>query len=357
MCEETERVQILKFDFGEYTGHIANNRPHGNGKLVYKDEDEMGRLSYEGDWTEGNMHGEGVIVFANGDRYEGEFRDNVPSGKGKYRYKDGGLDEGLWEQGVRHGLARYESVDGTVEEIMFWEGEPDGPSKLIYPDGLIENRTYGKGVKNGQAERVFVNGDKLEFSYENGEADGPAVLTSQTAKEEFTFVAGRKQGLSILHCASGEREERNYVNGILEGEATVYGTNGDKLEFTYKNGKRFGIATYYWADGTVEKSFYNENGVHSGPAKLIWPNGATREGLKVDGKWDGEIFYTYAEGPRKGKKDKEIWSNGELVSSTKFYGQGETIEVNDWEDLKKLEPLTKASSEGKDVFYDCLPTL
>ena len=68
-------------------------------------------------------------------------------------------------------------------------------------------------------------------------------------------------------------------------------------------------------------STYDEHGAHTGPAKLIWPNGAAREGSKVEGKWDGEVFYTYAEGPRKGKKDKETWLRGEMISSKKFYGQ------------------------------------
>jgi len=56
--------------------------------------------------------------FANGDVYEGEFKENVPFGKGKYTYKDGGADEANWEHGVRHGLARYNSIDGTVEEVF-----------------------------------------------------------------------------------------------------------------------------------------------------------------------------------------------------------------------------------------------
>lgn len=101
--------------------------------------------------------------------------------------------------------------------------------------------------------------------------------------------------------------------------------------------------------------------------------------MKVNGKWDGEVYYTYAEGPRKGKKDKEMWylnfdatlkyyekklrdstnfrSNGELISCQKYYGEGETLEINNWEDLKKLETLGKAPSEGKEVFYDCSPTI
>ena len=52
------------------------------------------------------------------------------------------------------------------------------------------------------------------------------------------------------------------------------------------------------------------------------------------------MFYTYSEGPRKGKRDLEKWSNGEMVSSQKYYGHGEGIDVVDWDDLKKLDDLT-----------------
>lgn len=50
----------------------------------------------------------------------------------------------------------------------------------------------------------------------------------------------------------------------------------------------------------------------NGPARLTWPNGATREGCKSGGQWHGEVIYTYAEGPRKGKSDKEAWDRGKL---------------------------------------------
>ena len=59
--------------------------------------------------------------------------------------------------------------------------------------------------------------------------------------------------------------------------------------------------------------------------------------LKLNGKWDGEVYYTFADGPRKGKRDLEKWSNGELVSSKKYYGKDEAFEVVDWEDLEKMQ--------------------
>ena len=58
----------------------------------------------------------------------------------------------------------------------------------------------------------------------------------------------------------------------------------------YRQGKRYGPAKYIWADGSVEVSIYDQDGVQNGPAKLTWPNGAVREGNKVSMMICGEIF-------------------------------------------------------------------
>ena len=85
---------------------------------------------------------------------------------------------------------------------------------------------------------------------------------------------------------------------------------------------------------------------------------------KVKGKWEGQAYYSFSQGPRKGKRDVETWKDGELVSSKKYYGEGEGTQIKDWDDLKKLQTSTEAcsasltaensSSPDKDVFYDCI---
>ena len=97
---------------------------------------------------------------------------------------------------------------------------------------------------------------------------------------------------------------------------------------------------YTFADGSVESSTY-EAGHQTGPAKFVWANGAVREGVKRDGEWEGEVFYTYTEGPRAGKKDVETWANGKMESSKKYYGKGEEVLVENWDDLNKLETLNQ----------------
>ena len=41
--------------------------------------------------------------------------------------------------------------------------------------------------------RIFPNGNELHFEYVNSEADGDAVLSHEDCREEFKFVAGKKQ--------------------------------------------------------------------------------------------------------------------------------------------------------------------
>ena len=99
-----------------------------------------------------------------------------------------------------------------------------------------------------------------------------------------------------------------------------------------------------WSDGSIETCIYDQNGVQNGPAKLTWPSGAVRQGQKKDGQWHGLVYYTYSEGPRKGQADQEQWNSGEMIKSQKHRGSsskgGKTFEVEDWDDLEKMDELT-----------------
>lgn len=52
------------------------------------------------------MHGFGVYLWKNGDRYEGNYQNGVKEGIGKYFYASGPVYEGAWAQGVQHGRGK-----------------------------------------------------------------------------------------------------------------------------------------------------------------------------------------------------------------------------------------------------------
>ena len=60
------------------------------------------------------MHGRGVLQYANGDRYEGEFCRDLFFGRGRFQYADGGYFEGEYVKtkgGYEHGV-RFPDPDG-----------------------------------------------------------------------------------------------------------------------------------------------------------------------------------------------------------------------------------------------------
>ena len=64
---------------------------------------------------DGKINGQGTLWYADGDRYEGEWRDGKMHGRGTYTYADGDQYEGDWRDDRRHGKGTvvYAAIDGT----------------------------------------------------------------------------------------------------------------------------------------------------------------------------------------------------------------------------------------------------
>ena len=73
---------------------------HGQGKLTFKRNN--GKCYYEGQWIDGEPHGygKGKIIYPNGDFYEGEMYDGNLQGKGKKVWADGDTFDGMWKNNL-----------------------------------------------------------------------------------------------------------------------------------------------------------------------------------------------------------------------------------------------------------------
>lgn len=58
----------------------------------------------------------GKMTYANGDIYEGEWKDSQKNGHGKYIWTDGDVYEGEWKDGMRNGQGKYTYANGNVYE-------------------------------------------------------------------------------------------------------------------------------------------------------------------------------------------------------------------------------------------------
>lgn len=73
--------------------------------------------SYEGEWADDEMSGEGVMRYKNGNVYAGVLRRSVKHGPGKMTWASGDTYEGEWEEGLLHGRGVFKYAD---------KGEYDG---------------------------------------------------------------------------------------------------------------------------------------------------------------------------------------------------------------------------------------
>ncbi len=74
-----------------------NGLKHGHGILTYA-EDSTG-LSYDGEWKEDKLSGNGTLIWKNGQKYVGEFKDGLRHGEGiLYSPNNEITNQGRWEK-------------------------------------------------------------------------------------------------------------------------------------------------------------------------------------------------------------------------------------------------------------------
>jgi len=137
---------------------------------------------YTGQYKDGKRDGRGVYQYANGDIYEGQYQDGLFNGHGIFRFFNGDIYNGQFEAGLFHGTGSF-STDA-----------------FQYVGGFKEDQFHGHGVC------TFHNGEQFEG----------------------TFAADQRNGFGVYTYSDGTRYEGMYTNGItsLDGDGKFFGCDG-----------------------------------------------------------------------------------------------------------------------------------
>jgi hypothetical protein len=99
-----------------YFGKVKNGLAHGQGIGLYANGNR-----YEGEWLEGKKHGKGIYFYPDGERYDGDFTNDKRQGVGKYYWKNGDIYNGQWQNDRRHGQGVIKDRTGKTIGSGIWK--------------------------------------------------------------------------------------------------------------------------------------------------------------------------------------------------------------------------------------------
>ena len=249
-------VREVQFADGSvYVGAMRGVQLHGKGKYTSKS------FKYEGEFKDGLKQGPGKYEWENGDRYEGTFVEDRPDGTGKYQFANGDTYEGEVKAGVVAGRGTYVTRSGD----------------------RIEG-TFAAGLANGVGNYRFASGDRYEGEMAAGRLQGKGRYYAKNGDRiEAQFVDGRAQGKGVYHFSNGDRYEGELRDGALTGAGVYIYSSGQKYEGEMRDGRPQGKGTFWFADGSRFEGVF-ENGLTKAKGVMVKVDGTTRlEAEIVDG--------------------------------------------------------------------------
>ena len=206
----------------------ADGKRHGNGVRVYPDG---GR--YEGDWFQDMRQGFGVYVGGGerGARYEGGWRRDLRHGTGVESYGNSSGDWFTCPLGNMHTGGARCFYDGT-----FVDGYYEGTGTFTCCDGRQYNGDWAHGKRHGFGRLVYLPKEQ-QYSVARG-LDGEIFLQNAAQEGEFGrglrlddayrlrvyeghFDKNKRMGLGRETLNRGEVREGNYVYGKLNGVVRI----------------------------------------------------------------------------------------------------------------------------------------
>jgi len=167
-------------------------------------------LGDDGKCIEGDcVYGNGIYLFPNGDKYDGEFKNGEINGDGVYTYPDRSEYIGKFVNGVRHGQGTLKIVDG-ITFIGQWANDlPNGKGVKILADGMQYSGEFKNGLMYGSGTLVMSDNSKLAIKWNN----------AKPSQEDWYMTAthGDAQKLSRQEPQKSSRNQKVSSQDLIAG--------------------------------------------------------------------------------------------------------------------------------------------
>ena len=246
---------------------------------------------------------EGVIYYENGERFEGEFKDNQRHGPGTYYYADDSIKfQGSFFMDQYDGDCLENLPDGTPLFRGFFEKGNciRGEGTFQFEDeeyiGLIEN-----GQRIGRGEVKYANGViRYRGGFENNLFchDGEEFYQNGNLRYSGSFGEGLYDGSGLLYSEHGDLiYDGHWSAGSRTGEGTMYFSDGSYYEGSFLRDKKDGFGLDFYPSGKQRYEGEFKADKEHGQGKLFSHDGTLiYEGQWQDGRYHGAGKLYYSDG-------------------------------------------------------------
>ena len=183
------------------------------------------RLVYQGNWRDGEFHGEGVLYHVDGTTplYSGSWRMGESHGEGEMYYPDGSVKyRGSWGQHRFHGIGALFCGEGRgVSYVGMWEnGARCGKGISFFPGRVNCIRYVGTWLDDlfhGNGTEMFDSGMRTKYQGEfvRGKYHGQGTLSNESGQVLFRGCFERGQAVSEDWMRQ-KREREEEVRQVVE---------------------------------------------------------------------------------------------------------------------------------------------
>ena len=235
----------------KYEGEFLNDKPHGKGTLYFKNGDR-----YVGDFINDNMEGKGIFYYKNGSRYEGDFHNNKKGGKGII-YNGNPISfgytkyDGNWKNGIKEGRGIIYYYNGDKYDGSWIKEKKDGKGIFYYKNGDRYEGDFKFDGKGGKGIFYYKNGERYEGYWTNDKITKGIIYFYNGYKFEGEFDV---ENTKNIHNYDYNYYYKHYTNQdnsrkyILRGKGNFYYDNGEKFKGEMKHYAYSGINLIYLFD-------------------------------------------------------------------------------------------------------------
>ena len=158
---------LLIMESGLYEGTFKSNQISGKGRFINKYGDY-----YCGDWLDGKVYGFGLYEYRGLVRYEGEWKADVQHGDGEERDNEGTIYRGGFFNGVKQGNAIIKWANGASYNGNVENERLSGHGVYVWPDGRSYSGIWEKDNMNGFGVFKWPDGQSYSGMYKNDKKHG-----------------------------------------------------------------------------------------------------------------------------------------------------------------------------------------